>query len=98
MKPYDLRSELELIPYTHPSAPTVNSSKQFSETLKPTRIARLLQSVVYFLTQRQEPRIYRRSDRSGRLYYEIFDPVTGLHTALGSEQDVRAWLERRYYQ
>jgi hypothetical protein len=97
MKPYDLRSELELIPYTNPSASAVVSSESCCETVKPTGIVQLLQSVVCLLTHRQEPKIYRKSDRSGRLYYEIFDPVTGLHTALGTEQEVRTWLERRYY-
>ena len=30
-------------------------------------------------------------------YWQVYDPVSGLHTSFGSETEVKAWLDRRYY-
>jgi protein-tyrosine-phosphatase len=42
------------------------------------------------------PRIYLLKDRSGSTYWKIHDPRLG-HRIFASETEVRAWLDRRYY-
>ncbi|BAU15407.1 hypothetical protein LEP3755_59650 [Leptolyngbya sp. NIES-3755] len=45
-----------------------------------------------------EPRVWQRRDRSGQTYWQVYDPETNRSARLSSEQEVRQWLEQRYYQ
>lgn len=47
--------------------------------------------------QSQEPRIAKRLDRWGNIYFSAYDPVDQKHYVFTSEQEVRIWLEQRYY-
>ena len=49
-------------------------------------------------TNRNEPYIKRKSDRYGNLYWQIYDYQTNKSYTFGSELEVRAWLEQRYYR
>jgi hypothetical protein len=44
-----------------------------------------------------EPKIRRKRDRNGNTYFWVYDPDTGRTTTFASEQEVRAWLDQRYY-
>ncbi|MEC4892917.1 MAG: hypothetical protein SAL07_13035 [Oscillatoria sp. PMC 1051.18] len=44
-----------------------------------------------------EPRIYEKRDRYGKTYWQVYDPVTNFCYSFDSENEVRIWLERRYY-
>ena len=46
----------------------------------------------------QEPKIYKRRDRQGHVYYKIYNPTTDRYNMMGSELEVRIWLESRYHQ
>lgn len=46
----------------------------------------------------QEPRITAKQDEAGQLYYAVYDPVGRTHYRFDSEQEVRVWLDGRYYQ
>lgn len=46
----------------------------------------------------REPRINLKRDRRGEAVWEVFDPVSGASATFTCEREVRAWLERRYYQ
>jgi hypothetical protein len=46
---------------------------------------------------RKEPKIWRKRDRAGNWYFRVFDPVTGAIGVMDTEQDLRVWLEKRYY-
>jgi hypothetical protein len=42
-----------------------------------------------------EPKVWRRHDRYGNLYYRVYDPLTGISAVFGSELEVLWWLEQR---
>lgn len=47
----------------------------------------------------KEPRIAVKRDLYGDgSFYEVYDPVDGLYHIFATEQEVRVWLEQRYYQ
>ncbi|MGP1384831.1 MAG: hypothetical protein ACTS2F_14795 [Thainema sp.] len=48
--------------------------------------------------QSQEPRITKRVDRWGNLYFSVYDPIDRSFRVFTSEQEIRIWLEQRYYQ
>lgn len=45
-----------------------------------------------------EPKIYQRHDRHGNIYFKVYDPVTHQIGTFNTEQEVRVWLDQRYYQ
>ena len=44
-----------------------------------------------------EPQIWERKDRYGNIYYRIYDPKSDRHFYFNSEDEVRWWLDKRYY-
>ncbi len=50
------------------------------------------------LTSRPEPKIRQECDRFGNQYFTVYDPISNQRQTLSSEQEVRIWLEQRYYQ
>jgi hypothetical protein len=70
-----------------------------------TRMAPLLRhlggvkkAIATWIVQASEPKVSERRDRKGRLYYRVYDPVSNSSAAFGSESEIRAWLEQRYYR
>ena len=47
--------------------------------------------------RKTEPKVWQKCDREGNIYWLIFNPITSLYISFGSEQEVRIWLEERYY-
>lgn len=45
-----------------------------------------------------ELQVWRKIDRHGHTYWQAHDPTTGKSTCLGSEAEMRVWIEQRYYQ
>ena len=56
------------------------------------------QSLVKFATGSSAPVIKKRSDRTGKVSYTIYDPVSQEQSGWLSETEAREWLEQRYYQ
>ena len=54
------------------------------------------EGLLTLLCRRKEPKIWRKRDRAGNWYFQVFDPITGASSILESEQEVRVWLEKRY--
>ncbi len=50
-----------------------------------------------FFTGQTEPRVWQRT-RQGQLTWFAHDPITNRTRQFSSEQDVRLWLEKRYYE
>jgi len=50
-----------------------------------------------FFVGQTEPRIWQRT-RQGQLTWFAHDPVTNRTRQFSSEQEVRLWLEQRYYE
>ncbi|KAM3096894.1 hypothetical protein ACKFKG_09410 [Phormidesmis sp. 146-35] len=44
-----------------------------------------------------EPQVRQRRDRFGQTYFQVYDPATRCSASLHSEQEVRQWLEQRFY-
>lgn len=89
------------------SAPFLSFIEHHRTTHNPDRVAQdrtwraALQSFAYrtwgVLAGSQEPHVEAIRDRSGDVSWQVYDPVTDYHNTFASEQDVRVWLEKRYY-
>lgn len=44
-----------------------------------------------------EPKIWVRKHPSGNIYFRIYDPLRERNIYLNSEEEVRCWLDQRYY-
>ncbi|BAZ43796.1 hypothetical protein NIES4102_07980 [Chondrocystis sp. NIES-4102] len=52
----------------------------------------------YFIEIRTQPQIKHKRDRAyGNSYWQIYDPASGRLTNLGSETEVRIWLENYFH-
>ena len=58
---------------------------------------RIWDSLVNALANSSDPKITQRWDKLGNSYYQVYDPMTGRSGTFGSEQEIRFWLEERYY-
>jgi hypothetical protein len=57
----------------------------------------LWEAFLHWAATCHEPKIRQRFDRQGRSSgWQVFDPHTGRTSFLGSELEVRQWLEERY--
>lgn len=54
-------------------------------------------SFVTELMGREEPKIWRVYDRAGVATWRVYDPTTNQSAHFVSEQEVRVWLDQRYY-
>jgi hypothetical protein len=73
------------------------------QPVPPKRVPRLnLDRLWNFLldsfSKTPEPSIRRKCDRHGNLYFQVYDPDTHMTTTFASEQEVRIWIEQRYYR
>jgi hypothetical protein len=60
-------------------------------------LKRVLQYFVPFFASSQELRIWTTTDRYGNTSWHAYDPVRDARVSLGSEDEMRTWIERRYY-
>jgi len=51
----------------------------------------------YLAKSRVEPEIKQKCDRFGNTYWRVYEPISGFQCSFNSEQEVRSWLETRYY-
>ncbi|MEM9538612.1 MAG: hypothetical protein AAGA60_03775 [Cyanobacteria bacterium P01_E01_bin.42] len=88
MRNYDLYARLELIP----------SDRRLNASSLKTKLANLGKSLVNFLAGSTQPRITEDRDRQGNLYFRVYDPCDRSRMMFDSEEELRVWLEQRYYQ
>lgn len=69
-----------------------------SSSSNPPILEQLWGFVLNTFARSQEPRIYRKHDRNGNLYFQVYNPSTNSLTRYNSEQEVRVWLDQRYYE
>jgi hypothetical protein len=62
-----------------------------------TALTYLGDTIMRFLTSNNELRIWQRT-RNGRSTWFAYDPVTDRKRQFYSEQEVRLWLDNRYYE
>lgn len=62
------------------------------------RLQKLWNYLVAVWWYSEEPRITQKKDTNGNWIYRVYDPIAHQHFRFDSEQEVRVWLEKRYYQ
>lgn len=55
------------------------------------------EAVLKTLTANRDPMIHEKRDRRGNVYYDLYDPVGNQRLTFSSEEEIRYWLEQRYY-
>jgi hypothetical protein len=61
-------------------------------------LGQILLSVLNTLSANEEPQIKQQCDRSGEIFWRVYDPITGESARFNSELEVRFWLDQRYYR
>jgi hypothetical protein len=80
--------------FYNPTSTTVSSRPQISWG---KRMRQLGETILHWMTDSSEPRIWVHRDRHGTELWEIYDPRSQRRAILLSEEDVREWLDNRYY-
>ena len=88
---------LPIQPKSIPSKLTPTSPISVAKTLG-QGLAALGRRMQKKLVGSHEPVIEERRDRTGALYWRVYDPITQDRKFFYSEDDVRVWLDQRYYQ
>ncbi|WP_088889336.1 hypothetical protein [Leptolyngbya ohadii] len=73
------------------------SHKRKPSTLA-SKLGRVLHNLVESIVAVNELKIYSFRSRSGSAYWTIHDQILGRRVFFDSEQEVRAWLDKRYYR
>jgi len=78
------------------------STKSFTKSTIVTKAVSGLRSIwqallTYCLTS-SELSVWTKTNRAGQLVWKAYDPTTQTQVEFVSEQDLRIWLEERYYQ
>ncbi|HEY9764258.1 MAG TPA: hypothetical protein V6D07_17140 [Trichocoleus sp.] len=81
--------------YPNQSSLDRDSSLESSSSLL-TAVKRAGQAFVEFLTSGNDLRIWTRQ-RNGHLIWHVYDPMTEQRQQFSSEEELRSWLENRYY-
>ncbi|MBE9180615.1 hypothetical protein IQ268_18800 [Oculatella sp. LEGE 06141] len=72
------------------------SSQQKPATFA-AKLDRIVRDLIESIISVNELKIYSFRNKSGSAYWAIQDSIAGQKVFFESEQDVRAWLDRRYY-
>lgn len=56
------------------------------------------QRAVAYLSTSSEPHVWRSQDSTGQVIWNAYDPLTRRSIERVSMNEVRVWLEERYYQ
>jgi hypothetical protein len=46
----------------------------------------------------REPRVWRRSDRFGKVYWQVYDPLHDCTIRFDDEQNMLMWLDDQHYR
>lgn len=98
--------QLEQIPLTVAETQQLNQEKsgqKFREksgrAIHPiTWLKQIWQPIARMLESNTEPYVWKTYDQMGNPIWHAHDPVTGQESEWISEDDLRVWLEERYYQ
>ena len=67
---------------------------------QPTPLAQLkvlAQRLIHWLVTKPELTVKQKVDRSGNVFWYVYDPMTERTAYLTSEEEVRIWIEERFY-
>lgn len=102
MKSYDNYAQLELLS-THSTdsllyPPSIKTVQPVSLKDQIAIAARQLgEACIQFLVGSSSPVIRQKCDRTGNVYFTVYDPITGISHRCRTEDEVREWLENRYH-
>ncbi|MBW4466419.1 MAG: hypothetical protein KME07_13425 [Pegethrix bostrychoides GSE-TBD4-15B] len=80
---------LELISDSRSTKQSTNAS---------ARLRHIWQSLLSYLSNSNELRVWKASNVDGQPVWKAYDPTTESRVEFVSELDLRVWLEERYYQ
>lgn len=88
-----------VLDYFSNSANRPNSTSQLENSEKQLdRDSSLGQFWRSLLIANSDPTVKEQIDRSGQIYWQVYDPVSTQSHRFFLEEDVYQWLEHRYYQ
>lgn len=94
MRTYQQRLDYETLELIYSAdAPQQQQRLTFASAIKG-----MVAWLVAALTHDPDVRIWEATDKSGHTYWRVKDPVSGRSATLSSENEVRAWIEARYYR
>ena len=67
-----------------------------SPTLKLSGLKGIFQRLLKLFVGANDLRIWQTNDSLGNNWWHAYDPVTGRHTSVDSEAEMRAWIEQHY--
>ncbi len=83
----------------HPEVPyisDVQSNVPSAQIGISSRLKRIWQSITDTFFHQSDLEIREIYDRSGNLWWYVYDPATGRCAWLDSEDEVRIWIEKNY--
>jgi hypothetical protein len=88
--------------YQHPKIQGIRVKLPEKNLGKKTSLFSQLNRICHYLltveTLGQEPRIWQSKDRFGQTWWHAYDPITKRFVCRDSEDEIRIWLEERYYR
>ena len=60
-------------------------------------LRKIVQRLIETFIGSNDLQIGQTYDRFGNKWWHVYDPVTGRHASVDSEEQLRAWIEERYY-
>lgn len=69
--------------------------KNQSQKLK-LNFHKLWSNLVNYLSRPPEPKVKKKTNSRGEIWWEVYDPYTNLSASFASELEVRIWLDERY--
>lgn len=70
---------------------------QFLKTSINSTLSRMLERLLKSFIGSDELQVWQTKDCYGNNWWHAYDPVTSRHTVVDSEEQLRAWIEQRYY-
>jgi hypothetical protein len=61
------------------------------------KLSQLWDAMVETILRQDQPKIYAKQNQFGDTYWKIYDPFSQSSKYFKTEQDVRIWLEKRFY-
>lgn len=80
--------KLELIP----ASETVSRAPKSSSAI----LAQVWQSIIRYWTTAPELRVWQSRRFKNQTVWHAYDPITGDFVSMGSEAEMRQWIEQRY--
>lgn len=61
------------------------------------QLVRLWRYLVDATNRYSEVRVWQKRDRAGHPGWHGYDPISGDYVCFGTEDEIRSWIEQRYY-